>query len=103
MNMSKEMRRQEVTNGSLTMVEGEKGLIHPVREVRLLLVKQSMLKYEFKPTVYLEDDKLFLSVNENFRQMRPEFFDKLLERIIEDLTAGRLTMKRNPDFIDNFG
>ena len=99
-SMSREVKRQEISNGSITIVEDKKGQAYKVKEVRLLFVKQAQYKYDYRPALYLEDCNLLVSVNENFIKGGSDFPDKLIDKIINNLTTGSLKMDQNPDLFN---
>ena len=78
---------------------GEDRLCHyrMVKLIRLLLVKQ-FVTAPFELVLYLENDILYVSVNETFHGKLHDAFDSLIDKVVEDILMGSLIMKQNPMF-----
>ena len=96
-NMIKEIRREQIVAGGTAFCAGDtKHTVRAVKEIRLLLVKQS-LKDEHYQTLFLDDNSvLYVSLNEGCYRNDHLEYEIALDLIKQDVMNGNLNLPTNP-------
>ena len=97
LNMIREIGREQiVAGGTATCLEDEKHIVRAVKEIRMLLVRQSPSD-DNSQSLFMDDDcVLYIGMNEGSYGNDYRFCMSVLDSIKQDAINGKLTMPTNP-------
>ena len=98
-NLMREVRREMIDSGSLTLKHQDKRVRRVVSELRLLLVQQA-LDDDYTPTMFLEGTTAYLSIAESYREDSPGAKDQLFNAVVGILVNRDFVINRNPSYLN---